>query len=103
MFSPDKSTTYYHSISCSFPNNLTNFINYPKTRFCFGRLGNTLLEFIVVIIIILTHGIAYYSVHSCSPYGKKMFPQSTCISMSYVHMYVSNIWTIFDIIIFKLG
>ena len=31
-------------------------------------------EFIIVIIIIiiLTHGIALYSVHSCSPYGKKL-------------------------------
>ena len=27
-----------------------------------------MLEFIIVIIIILMHGIAYYSVHSCSPY-----------------------------------
>ena len=34
-----KSTTSYHCISFSFPNNLTNVIIYPKTRFCFGRLG----------------------------------------------------------------
>ena len=32
-----------------------------------------MLEFINVIIIIFTHGIAYYSVHSCSPYGKIKF------------------------------
>ena len=31
---------------------------YPKTRFCFERLGYTLLEFIVAIII-LTHGISH--------------------------------------------
>ena len=49
---------------------------YTKTRLCFGRLGYTLLKFILVIInniiiiiiimiiviIILTHGIAYYTV-----------------------------------------
>ena len=28
-------------------------IAYPKTRFCFGMLGYTLLEFIIVIIIII--------------------------------------------------
>ena len=33
-----KSTTYYHCISCSFPNNLTNIIIYPKTRFCLSLL-----------------------------------------------------------------
>ena len=58
-----KSTTSYHCISCFFQNNLTNFIIYPKTRFYFGRLGYTLLELIIVIII-LTNGIAYYSVLS---------------------------------------
>jgi hypothetical protein len=35
--------TYYRCISCSFPNNLTNVIIYHKTRFCFGRLGYSLL------------------------------------------------------------
>ena len=44
-----KSTTSYRYISFSFPNNLTNVIIYLKTRFCFGRLGYTLLEFIIVI------------------------------------------------------
>ena len=63
-----KSTTSNRCIICSFPNNLTNVIIYPKTRFCFGRLGYTLLKFIIDIIIILTYGIAYYSVQSCSPY-----------------------------------
>ena len=29
----DLNTTYYRCISCSFPNNLTNVIIYPKTRF----------------------------------------------------------------------
>ena len=36
---------------------------YPKTRFSFGRLEYTLLEFIIIVIsiIILMHGIAYYT------------------------------------------
>jgi hypothetical protein len=38
-----KSTTSYRCIRCSFPNNLTNVIINPKTRFCFGRLGFSLL------------------------------------------------------------
>ena len=29
---------------------------------------------IVIIIIILMHGIAHYSIHSCSPYGFFFFP-----------------------------
>jgi hypothetical protein len=41
------------SFSCSFPNNLTNVIINPKTRFCFGRLGYTLLEMIIVCILII--------------------------------------------------
>ena len=49
-----KSTTSNRCIICSFPNNLTNVIIYPKTRFCFGRLGYTLLEFIIFIIIIFS-------------------------------------------------
>ena len=52
-----KSTTSYRCISCSLPHHLTNVIIYSKTRFYFGRLGQTLLEFIIVIVIILTHGI----------------------------------------------
>ena len=67
-----KSTTYFRCISYPFPNNLIiNNIIYPKTRFCFGRLGYTLLEFIIVIITILTDGIASYSVYSCSLFKKK--------------------------------
>ena len=38
----DLNTTYYRCISCSFQNNLTNVIIYPKP-FCFGRLGYSLL------------------------------------------------------------
>ena len=39
---------------------LTNHLS--NTRFCFGRLEYTLLEFIIAfIIIILTHGIAFYT------------------------------------------
>ena len=45
-----KSTTSDRFISSSFPNNLTNVIIYPKTRFSFGRLGYTLLEFIILIM-----------------------------------------------------
>ena len=88
-----KSTAYYCCITCSFPNNLTNVIIYPKTRFCFGRLGYTLLKFIIVIIIIITHG---NNLH-CSfmhPLWKKI---PTCYFYA-----VSHIRTIFDIIILKL-
>ena len=44
---------YYRCISCSFPNNLTNVIIYPKTRFFVleGWDIAYLLEFIIVIII----------------------------------------------------
>ena len=89
--------TYYRCISCSFPNHLTNVIIYPKTRFCFRRLGYTLLEFIIVITIILMHGIAYYSVHVVGLWNLSL-PQST----RYFYA-VSHMWTIFDIIIFQLG
>ena len=64
---------YFDSAFADYANNLTNVIIYLKTRHCFGRLGYTFLEFdIVIIIIILTHSIAYYSVHSCKLYGKKL-------------------------------
>ena len=48
-----KSTTSYRCISCSFPNNLTNVINYPKTRFCFGRLGYSLLCSSLLLLLLL--------------------------------------------------
>ena len=67
-----KSTTSYRCISCS----LTNVIIYPKTRFCFGRLGYTLLKFNIVIVIILTHGILL----QCS------FMQSLWNFFSTIHM-----------------
>ena len=73
----------YRCISCSFPNNLTNVIIYPKTRFSFGRLGYTLLEFIIVIIIILTHNIT--SVHSCFVF----FHNPHAISMQ---SHMNNLW-----------
>ena len=47
-----KSTTYYCCFSCSFPNNWTKVIIYPKSRPCFGRLGYTLLKIIIVVIIL---------------------------------------------------
>ena len=62
-----ESTTSYLCISCSFPNHLTNVIIYPKTRICFGRLGYTLLEFIIVIIIILMDGILLVFIHATPP------------------------------------
>ena len=62
-----ESTTSYLCISCSFPNHLTNVIIYPKTRICFVRLGYTLLEFIIVIIIILMDGILLVFIHATPP------------------------------------
>ena len=69
-------------------------------RYVFSiSLGYTLLEFITVIIIILMHGIAHYSIHSGGPYMDfSFFSQSTCYFYAVLH-----IWTIYDIMIFKLG
>ena len=50
-----KSTIYYRCINCSFPNNLTNLIiqAYPKTRFCFGRLGYSLLCLSLLLLLLI--------------------------------------------------
>ena len=41
---------------------------YPKTRFCFGRLGYTLLECIIVIVIFIYYYYYYYYYYYCYYY-----------------------------------
>ena len=58
---------------------------YPKMRFCFGRLENTLLEFIVSILM---HGIAYST--SFMPMEKDVSTIYPLFLCSFTH--TNNLW-----------